>query len=243
MSQHDTELIGKVLFSRCLEEGFWPDKIQFTKLLYLIDYCYFRYKAEQATDIPWLFYHYGPWSPAINPLAEAVQNEFRLGWKDLNTVEEDREFYGYDPIKEKLGLTLESIIKTLITTFKNRDVTDLIDYCYSNTEPMRSAERGDTLSYENVPVDERMPLFYPKTKTKEMPKISSALMKRFEAKKQKLQQLKERNVKWQQAMDTTDFAEAINILNRERLSNVPDSQIQNVYLSDEAISDLENTGL
>lgn len=240
MLSPDSIQIGKVLFSRCLEADHWPDKIQFTKYLYLLDYCQWRYKGEQATDIDWIFFHYGPWSPDASAVMNAVQDQFRLGWRDFTRDEEDhdREFRGFDPITERLGFSLEGFISKIINTFKDRDVTDLIDFCYRQTEPMRQASRGDKLDFSSVPVCKEMPLFKPNPAATDMPQLSEASQARIQAYQAKTEHLKEKARQWRRNMQEPVFEEAMNLLAHQRRSELPDLHGRTVRLDEDSVAAL-----
>jgi hypothetical protein len=237
MPSSDSILIGKILFSRCLEAGHWPDKIQFTKYLYLIDYCQCRYKAEQATDIDWIFYHYGPWSPDASSVMNNVQDHFRLGWRDF-TEDDDREFYGFDPIRQRLSISLEGFILKIIQYFKTRDVTDLIDFCYKQTEPMLNAHRGERLDFSVIPTSKEMPLFKAPSATTEMPQLSSASEQRIAAYKAKAERLKAKAKQWRSTMDTAEYGNAMERLEQERQSDLPNLHGRTVKLNKESVQAL-----
>lgn len=230
--------IAKILFSRCLEEGHWPDKIQFTKYLYLLDYCYWRFHGQQLTDIHWKFYHYGPWSNDASLVMNSVQDHFRLGWRDF-TEDDDKEFQGFDRIYEKLHLGVEGLIKSLLKAFKNRDVTDLIDFCYTQTEPMIQAKRGDDLDFSSVPVNQEMPLFKVQAATREMPQINEASQSRIEAYSSKVEQLKMKALKWRKAMRSPSYESAMQMLEQEQTSKLPDLHNRKIKLDDNSVNALQ----
>lgn len=237
MPSQDSILIGKILFSRCLEAGHWPDKIQFTKYLYLIDYCQCRYTAEQATDISWIFYHYGPWSPDASAVMNGVQDHFRLGWRDF-TDDDDREFYGFDPVKDRLSTSLEGFIHRIVQHFKARDVTDLIDFCYKQTEPMLKAQRGERLDFSVVPRIKEMPLFKAQVTAVAMPQLSSASEQRIAAYKAKAEKLKAKAKRWRASMDTAEYGQAMECLEQKRQSELPDLHGRSVKLNSDSVQAL-----
>jgi hypothetical protein len=243
MPNAHTVRLGEILFSRCLEAGHWPDKIQFTKYLYLLDYCHWRYHERQLTDIGWIFYHYGPWSPDAAAVMDSVQDCFRLGWRDLTEGdEEEREFHGFDPIAEKLGAGIEGMIKKIIGVFKDRDVTELIDWCYTQTEPMLAARRGDALDFSTVPVAHEMPVFYPQAIARTMPQLNEASQARVAAYRAKASKLKDKARQWRDAMETTAYSEAMQMLAEQRQSDLPALHGRKVKLDDESVAALNELG-
>jgi hypothetical protein len=167
-----TAKIALILYSRCLEAGKWPDRIEFTKYLYLLDWAATKLTGAPATEIQWKFYHYGPWSEDLIPVMALTQDHFRLGWVDYSP--EDRDVPWFDAIPDKLDLNLESIIRKILTAFAKRDVSVLVDFCYRLTEPMRHAKRGALLDFKTIVVTRESPVFFPPTVTLPMPQLSQA---------------------------------------------------------------------
>lgn len=243
MSNPPTQLVGTVLFSRSLEAGHWPDKIRFTKYLYLLDYCYWRFHGRQLTDIRWKFYHYGPWSPDAAVVMDGVQSQFRVGWRDLTEGgDDDREFSGFDQIAEKLAPGIEGAIQKIIGAFKTRDITDLIDWCYMQTEPMLAARRGEWLDFSTIPVVRAMPLFFPTATVHAMPQLSNASRERIDGYRIRTEKLKEKARQWRAAMQTPVYEEAARILKEQRQGELPALEGGKVLLDDKSVSALNELG-
>lgn len=239
MPNPQTLQLGTILFSRCLEAGHWPDKIQFTKYLYLLDYCHWRFQRTQLTDIRWIFYHYGPWSPDATAVMDGVQHHFRLGWRDLTQDDEsEHEFSGFDAVTQKLTPGVEGMIQKIIGVFKNRDVTELIDWCYTQTEPMLAARRGDSLDFSTIPVAKEMPIFFPHATTRSMPQLTEASQSRIAAYRAKANKLKEKARKWRAAMQTPAYEEAMKLLTEQRQTELPALHGRKAQLNDDSVAAL-----
>ncbi|MBD5778289.1 hypothetical protein IEN85_02125 [Pelagicoccus sp. NFK12] len=237
MDNSNTVDIGKILFSRCLEAGHWPDKIQFTKYLYLLDYCHWRFHGRQATAINWKFFHYGPWSQDASIAMNGVQDHFRVGWRDFRE-DDEREFYGFDRINEKLSIGMEGMIQSILKAFKDRDVSKVIDFCYERTEPMLAAERGDELDFSTVPVNKEMPAFIDKPATMEMPKATEAGASRRAAYQAKAERLKAKARKWREAMESPAYKEAMDVIAKQKTADLPKIEGKSAFMSKEAIEEL-----
>jgi hypothetical protein len=243
MPNANTIRLGAILFSRSLEAGHWPDKIQFTKYLYLLDYCYWRFHGQQLTDIRWIFYHYGPWSADAATVMDSVQSHFQLGWRDLAAADEnEREFQGFDPITDKLGPGIEGMIQKILGVFKHRDVTDLIDWCYTQTEPMLAARRGNALDFSAVPVVREMPVFYPQMTVRAMPQLNEISETRIAAYRAKASKLREKARQWRTVMQTPTYVEAMALLAEQRQSDLPALHGKKVMLDDSSVAALNELG-
>jgi hypothetical protein len=153
--------IAEALLSACLSADHKPGKIQFTKYLYVLDYCHWRFTGRKATTLPWRFYHYGPWCEEVETCMATLANRYSFGWRE----EEAAIVQSVDVPMPSLDLTTKSTIVRIVDTFKNRDLNVLLDFAYSQTEPMATAKRGDVLNFSGIPVDRSMPEFFPKAAT------------------------------------------------------------------------------
>jgi hypothetical protein len=174
---------------------------------------------------------------------DSVQGHFQLGWRALTAGNEDeREFHGYDAITEKLAPGIEGMIQKILGVFKNRDVTDLIDWCYTQTEPMLAAQRGHALDFSTVPVVREMPVFYPQATTRTMPQLNATSQARIAAYRAKSSKLKEKARQWRDAMQSPAYAEAMQLLAEQRQSDLPALHGQKVKLDDASVAALNELG-
>lgn len=218
LSDRTVQLV-ETLFSRCLENDLHPDKLQFTKFLYLVDYCLYAYQKKRATDIDWLFFHYGPWAPEMNDAWEVIWNRFRLGMVDRSD-EYGGRMPQFDRVNESLGMTLEGIIKRILSAFSSRSTNDVIEWCYKCTEPMKEAKRGDTLDFTKIQTGE-LPEFYPKAKTWDMPKIPAHILERRQAHKDRLARTRSQYLEFKRNMEDPVYEEAMNVLAHNNSAEIP----------------------
>lgn len=205
--------IATALFARCLEHDHKPGKLQFTKYLYLVDYCYWRFKGRPASDIPWVFYHYGPWSPAAEECMAALADDYGFSWR-----EEEAFVPRFVRLEEpvRLDLTLESIIKRILSAFKDREPMVVVEYTYSQTEPMLKARRGEPLDFASIPVDQTMPEFMPaRAKPAATFALAPQVKARMETLKAKSAKLRQQAEERQRFRETADYRTALDLLAAE----------------------------
>lgn len=227
MLSKSTVLIAQTLFSRCLENELKPDKLQFTKFLYLIDYCNYRFRGEKATDIDWLFFHYGPWASEMPNIMQEVMDRFPVGWVD-RTEEYEGYMPRFDPVRERLDFTLEGIVSRVVQAFKSRTTNDVIEWCYKQTEPMRAANRGEHLDFNAITVNKEMPEFFPKPKTWDMPQSPARLLAKRNEHKERMRKLRPKFAQYKENLESPVYVEAMAILadnNRAEMPNLDNAEI------------------
>lgn len=237
-SSDKTNAVALALFARCLDHGKWPDRVEFTKYLYLLDWSHYMMKGVAATDVRWKFFHYGPWSEDLIPAMDCVQEVFQLGWVDYST--EDREVPNVEVFVDKLSLTLESLINRIVSAFAKKDTSAVIDFCYRRTEPMIQAKRGEALDFSTVPVTGAAPIFVVPPKTLPMPQLTGAAERAKENLRLRAKANRAKFEHWKAAMEQPEYLEAMAKLAQERESSeesVP-KEIR-ICLSHEAVDHLD----
>lgn len=222
LSVEDLKL-AKILYSRCLENELKPDKLQFTKFLYLIDYCHQVYRGSRVTSIEWIFFHYGPWSFSMPAVMDGVMAEFPFGWRD-RTEEFEGRMPSFDPIGDRLGLTLEGIIIRIIKAFKDKDTNAVIEWCYKQTEPMLRASRGDRLDFSLVPCRGELPEFFPTAQTWEMPKIPAHILEKSASLRARIAAnaaARERYLRFKRNLSSDTYAEGIQVMLENNTAIIP----------------------
>jgi hypothetical protein len=123
-----------------------------TKLVYLTDWFHSVYTGEQATDIVWVFNHYGPY---VHDVFEVANNSYYFD------IENTRNYYGdnksiivYNGPIVTLNKNTESIIQLVIDKTKNMYFNDFIDYVYS-TFPIRNNNRYAILDLPSLALEYR----------------------------------------------------------------------------------------
>jgi hypothetical protein len=229
-----THEIAEVLWARCLEVDHKPGRVQFTKYLYFIDYCYWRFHSVQASDANWVFYHYGPWAPE----AHAAMNELAVAY-GFSWGEEEETVLRFVRVEglRRLDLGLEGIIQHILRAFKDADLNRILEFAYRQTEPMLVAKRGEKLDFQSVPVDRSMPLFVPQPAKIQAFKLSPTRAAQLAAMREKRAGLRTMSESWSKVREAPAFHEAMRLLKQETVATLPLESVA-LGLSAEAIDSL-----
>ena len=185
----DNLQIAEALLATCLRAEHKPGKIQFTKYLYLLDYCHWRFTGKKVTSLPWKFYHYGPWCEEAETCMATLSSRYSFGWREDGAV----ILRSVEVASPPVGLTTKSLIEQIVGMFKDRDFNVLLDVTYSQTEPMAQAQRGDILDFATVPVTRTMPEFFPAPATAAATyQVHPERLKKMEAFRARAEALKEK---------------------------------------------------
>jgi hypothetical protein len=181
--------IAQSLLAACLEADHKPGKVQFTKYLYLLDYCHWRFTGRKATSLPWKFYHYGPWCEQAEDCMVQLASQHVFGWREMEvSFVRSVEIPPYP-----LDIGTKSMIANIIGLFKDRELNVLLEVAYSQTEPMVNAKRGDVLDFSIVPVNKQMPIFFPSPPSQVANyRLHPERLKKIEAFRARAEKLKEK---------------------------------------------------
>ena len=148
----DTTALVRMLCSLLRRERMpAPGRIRLTKLLYLLDVEAKRVLGKRATDLDWIYYHYGPYAFELEPRLEEAgfsTDELDLPGggriRALRVAEASAsDFTGTDP-------NIKSLALSIVKAWGDADLNRLLNYVYFETEPMAGAKRGARLSFDNV---------------------------------------------------------------------------------------------
>lgn len=120
--------------------------IHLMKLLYLSDWAYSRtHGGETLTEIPWVFFHFGPWEATLDPYLKATIPAMGASERRFPAPEDKEGFRWSFPRTQKtdqLFLTLERTLPSEASRVVARAVNDfgsstysLLDFVY-RTPPM-----------------------------------------------------------------------------------------------------------
>jgi hypothetical protein len=204
--------IAETLLAGCLGAGHKPGKVQFTKYLYLLDYCHWRFTGRKATLLPWKFYHYGPWCEQAEDCMSGLASRYEFQW-----WEQEASFVrSVEVAAYPLDITAKSLITQIIGMFKDRDLNVLLEVTYSQTEPMVHAKRGDMLDFSAIPVDKRMPAFFPNVPQQATSyRLHPERLKRMEAFRARTEKLKEKAGQRMAFRESESYQQAASLLKEE----------------------------
>lgn len=229
-----TREIARALWARCLEAEHKPGRVQFTKYLYLIDYCYWRFRGQQATDANWIFYHYGPWAAEAHEAMDNLAAEYDFHWR-----EEEEAIVRFVRVEEpqQLEFMLENIIHGVLKAFKYADLNRVLEFAYNQTEPMQTAKRGDRLDFNTVPVSKSMPVFTEQPARDLNFTLSPSRSAQLAAFREKRASLQTVGKRWRQEREKPAFHQAMDLLREETVADLPADSLR-LDIPHEAISSL-----
>jgi hypothetical protein len=129
-----------------------PGITKVVKILYLFEVSYYQKNRERATDLKWRFLHFGPYPdsfPTImkNKGYEIEEEELEDGgiFKRLK----ESPLYDLEKIPTS-DISCEIVLERLVKEWGAKDLYDLLDFVYYETEPMFSVKRGDVLDFSKI---------------------------------------------------------------------------------------------
>lgn len=170
------------------------NKTKLLKLMYLTDIEHFRTHRKTLTGFEWIFFLYGPWAPEYDTLIAELQR------RDFIEIEpwESGSLSG-DRLKAREDRALETVlestneyfrVKHQVETWSDRSLSELLDYIYFDTDPMRDAVSLQPLDFEKVSPE--APALYKRSKSGASDASVRNLRKRFA-------EIRERNEQARQA--------------------------------------------
>jgi hypothetical protein len=203
--------IAQSVLAACLESDHKPGKVQFTKYLYLLDYCHWRFTGRKATSLPWKFYHYGPWCEQVEDCLVQLASDYSFQWRET----EASFIHSVELPRHRLDLTTNSLISQIIGWFKDRELNVLLEVTYSQTEPMMHAKRGDLLDFSAVPVDKQMPVFFTPSQKARIFHLHPERLMKMEAFRMRAQKLKEKAKQRMAFRESETYQQATSMLKEE----------------------------
>jgi hypothetical protein len=208
-----TYQIAEVLWARCLEAEHKPGRVQFTKYLYLIDYCHWRFHGHQATDAHWIFHLYGPWAAEAYAAMNEIAAAYGFSWgEEEETV---LRFVRVDEPPPRQPAGMEGLIQHVLRAFKDRDLNHLLNFAYGQTEPMLAAKRGEPLDFTLVPVDRAMPAFSPPKAKAAEAALHPKMAERVAAFRARTEQLRAKTEQRHAYRESEEYRAAMQLLAEE----------------------------
>jgi hypothetical protein len=167
--QKNLGILATYVINQIQERGSRPIKTQLMKLLYLLDVEYYRRYSKTVSEVEWIYYHHGPYSPQLDGmlgvLPDVEESGFvsragRKGYTYSSEADVDRNEQEFIDV---FGYSTKSVLDRVLDRWALEDLWVLLDYVYFETEPMQDAHRGEPLDFSKViPAETRM-LALPKT--------------------------------------------------------------------------------
>lgn len=145
--------------------------IRLVKYLYLIDWEHYCRHKKTLSNIDWINYKYGPYFYELPEVLKSTKLDLEIQEK-FSSTKVTRTFRVYEEhkIEDLLDYGTESWIRKIITIWAYEDLEYLLDFVYTETEPMRFSKYGNKLDFSTIQCDYYM--FRPR-KTIKLPKENS----------------------------------------------------------------------
>jgi uncharacterized phage-associated protein len=141
------------------QENHYPDpgQVRTTKLVYLVECGFYGWERKRLTDLDWLFWHYGPWSPTLDKI---LKEDYKIPPEEEPEAGKFIPVHWQPPMFEKPilkfdNLTTESVVLTVLDRFAGMPYNELLDYVYFETAPMLNAIKGKSLVFDFITKPQR----------------------------------------------------------------------------------------
>lgn len=150
--KNPSEIVARILRSfNELELGF-PGATRLTKVLYLFEVVYYRRHEKRATDIKWVFLHFGPYPVGLED--KLIEDGYVI---TEETIEDTKRFKRIFESPRYIGEALKDIdvqdkliIDNLVNEWGDAELNELLDFVYYETEPMAKARRNEILDFSTI---------------------------------------------------------------------------------------------
>jgi hypothetical protein len=128
-------------------------KTKLLKLLYLIDIETYRASGRIATEWRWKFHHFGPWAAQYDAVLESLNSAGKLsitvlpGDRDTQLIRGNQRDQDVSSVTES---DIRAAMRRVLNRWLPRDLPEILDHVYFDTEPMHSVERGVELDFSKV---------------------------------------------------------------------------------------------
>lgn len=139
-----------------------PSKTKLLKLLYLMDVEGARSIGTTLTGWDWKFLHFGPWTAAYDPVLSDLASYDHVALKGMGDDERATVIVTRrrDVDLQRLSDgTVQNIVARVLSRWGNRELGEILNFVYFETEPMQVAERGSVLNFNTVPRG-RYPIYH-----------------------------------------------------------------------------------
>jgi hypothetical protein len=196
------------------------------KLLYLVDYEFFRWNRRTATEAPWIFYHFGPYSAELFKIAQQTPD---VRFREPVELDGEKTFRAceaagvYGDAIDQGHFALKGIVDGVLKRWGGTDVPSILNYVYFHTEPMQGARRGDRLDFSGIPD--------PRNRSTEEAVIdigellSADTKQRLRARLLQMRQTRRERVKSFVVELDNDAIEAMRKMDAEDITQFPDARV------------------
>lgn len=130
--------------------------IRIIKYLYLIDYEHFIRRKETLTSVEWIRYLYGPyfkeWKNIKSHLAIDLEEEEFIGREKTSVI---YRVYEEQRIDKTVDWATKTCIDRILEKWALEDIEVILDYIYTDTEPMQFSLLNEPLDFSRIRTDFR----------------------------------------------------------------------------------------
>jgi hypothetical protein len=129
-----------------------PGQVRTTKLVYLVECGFYGWEKKRLTDLDWIFWHYGPWSPTLDKI---LKEDFKIPPEEEPEAGKFIPVHWQPPMFEKPilkfdNIAVEGVILGVLEKFSGMPYNELLDYVYFETAPMLNAIKGKSLNFDFI---------------------------------------------------------------------------------------------
>lgn len=151
--QSDRTLANLILYvvAQLNEMGRKPSTIQLWKILYLVELEHQRVLHRRLTDLGWIHYFFGPYAGELESLSSSLG--FELGVKEVDAAKGRARIHrarGEPKFPDELENYIQSLVDRVLSMWGLADTREIIDYVYTETEPMVGTKEGELLDFSKV---------------------------------------------------------------------------------------------
>lgn len=159
--------LALALLTSAQARGTVLNKTKLLKLMYLADIEHFRAHRKTLTGFDWIFFLYGPWAADYDTLIADLE---RMDFIEIEPW--DSGGLSGERLKAKTDRDLEKVlestteyyqVKYQVEAWADRSLSELLDYVYFDTDPMRGAASLEPLDFEKV--NPETPTLYRRSKS------------------------------------------------------------------------------
>ena len=137
------QLIQQIVQEYHIEKEKLPGltKTKLLKLCYLVEFYYFKKNQKRLTEEEWIYYLYGPY---LFNFDKHLQNcpfsiiEVENKHNEYEIIEMEEGYFKKEGIDE---FDIKMLIRRIIKEFGEKNLEEIIDFIYFETEPMQKVKR------------------------------------------------------------------------------------------------------
>jgi hypothetical protein len=129
-------------------------RTKLVKMLYLVDVGRHASGRRSLTDLPWIFFHHGPYAMPLADELERMEGH-EISVRRLHGDRGEREVMLYvgapeAPDADRWPAPTKALVDRVIDRWAPAELNELLDFVYFHTAPMENAVRGEPLDMSSA---------------------------------------------------------------------------------------------